>query len=443
MRYIPKVAILCLLLTSSAWAQAPSDDPETEPQSQPTTPAEAVQEPDTATLTVEVLVADSEQNPPTEVLLRGVFQGAGVMSATDAPIVDGVGSFEVPNDDEGLVYLATVTVDEIVFNADSPMSLAGVRATEIEVLPRTSDPSSIGVTRLITLLQLFESYITVEQVWLLATTEPVIYVPEPDSDRGLVIHMPEGVEGIHVYEPAQGAMAGEDSVVLRTPVWPEGTRRREAAELIVQYSLPNESADYLFDQEIGMPVGEAVVILPQVIERLETPEIDVELTVPVCGQGAIAADAICFETLGGETPQWDPYRDRPRRAAQDGHSEHSSARLVFGTHGWPTPSSHMQTLAISGLILAFLLCFGLWRSRTRGGGEAAQQRRTQLENFSKRQVLLAALRDLERAYKGGQIPESEYELEGLLLAHKLERVYTTLGIDPPSIDVAPSEAGSP
>lgn len=415
-RIAPMICVLGLAAPLVAQEPtAPSEDA-------PAAVVEEIQPAAEVVLTVEV----HSDEPIAVVELVTIRPGQGAVGSREGQLgSDGHARFTVAPDPE-LQYLARVTTeDEFAFPADHPMTVPGNLQATVHVLPRRSDPTGIIAERIVTLVGVFEGYLTYEQVWLLRTDGSYIYVPPEDEEEGLPIPMPEGVEGIHVLRPRRGAMATDDSVILRSAIGPANAQVREGADLYVRFSLPNTSASHTFEQDIPMPVDAAFVFVPMTTPLPDAPNLDIELEVPTCSSG-IDEDVICFETLGGEPPAWDPYLETDRAIAQDGRGRAATNRLTFRTSGWPAPEYPVRMGVIAGTAAVAFLLLGLWRRF--GSREQGLIPEDVLQ--ARRHALVRELRLVHSEYQAGRLPESEHGLQALVISHKLERIYERLGLTP-------------
>ena len=328
--------------------------------------------------------------------------------------------------------------------ADEPSSAPSLSevddsmASTQPTLVRTSDSSVLRVRRLVTLVQVSEGYLSIEQVWVLRARDGYIYAPRPE-DEGIRVTLPDGAEGVQVFQPVSGARQTDEGITLRPTVGPEGSIGTSGADLLVQFRLPNESATHWFEQTIPFPVETAFVFVHQETPYPSYPRLSVDLFVPSC-EASVPDDVVCFATLGGETPAWEPYRHLDRRAAQGGTAAMHGARLVFGTEGWPTPFRGMRWVALTGSFATLVLGFLFWRRRDdRQTGEGSKRFRGALERERRR--LIAELWKTSRLYQSGRLAESEYELQHLLLSHELEQVYHALGVEPDEPTEGESAAG--
>ena len=324
--------------------------------------------------------------------------------------------------DEGAVIQPLVGIDEA-----SP--------TTHPTLVRTSDTSVLRVRRLVTLVQVAEGYLNIEQVWVLHALEGFIYVPPERDAAALRITLPAGAERLRVFQPVSGAQQTDGGILLRLTVGPDGSIGTEGADLLVQFSLPNESSTHRFEQTIPLPVESAFVLVPRETPYASYARLDVDLLVPVCEAG-VTDDVVCFATLGGETPAWDPYAHLERNAAQGGTAAIHGARLVFETEGWPAPNRTFRWVALAGSLGALLFVLIIWRWQAPHRGEGSVGKRDVLER--EKQRLLAELWRTSQLHQSGRLTASEKELQCLLLSRELEQVYDALGVEPDE----PAEGGS-
>ena len=294
--------------------------------------------------------------------------------------------------------------------------------------PHDSDPSGIVVSSVVTIVRAHEDYLTFEQAWRFENSRPYIFTPRPDGSDGLEIPLPVGAEGVHVFEPHNGATVGESSIGLLLPIGPPAAAQNRSYDLIFQFSLPNSSSRHRFAQELPFAVNNAVVVVPleTSFERYST--IDVELLVPLC-EANTGADVVCFDSVDPE-PGWDPVADQDRRIARFGHGGPGS-RLVFETRGWPTRSNTERiAIAVGVVALFFVGAFVARGQRLKDGGVRVEASKRALA--SERYQLIATLREVRHQYEKGLLPKSEYDLQDLVLRRKLQNIYIALGIEPDS-----------
>ena len=287
-----------------------------------------------------------------------------------------------------------------------------------------TDPSIIVAANVVTIVKPHEDYLTFEQAWSFETNGASVYAPPDDPEEGFEVYLPEGAEGVHVYEPQRGATASDSSVRVRLPVGPSGSGRTGNYDLIYRFSLPNTSPSHRYEQRMSMPVLNSVVIVPQETTFQRFPTIEVELNVPLCESDS-AANFVCYDSVES-TPVWDPVNDQDRRIARMGHGG-SGSTLLFETAGWPAPNRTVPRVAAIGFVALFVLGALFAAGQRRNAKDslfAAESSKATLESEKRR--LLATLREVQRQFEHGLLPKSEYDLQDLVLRRKLENVYAAL-----------------
>lgn len=187
------------------------------------------------------------------------------------------------------------------FSDAIPLRDAGRRAIALRTLPVTSDPSTVFASRVIVLLEPWENFVIVQQVWTLNTEDGSVYRadttdPGPGMAARLVrLPLPEGAKGVQVLEPVDGTRVMGSTVFFGGEVRPATGGTAGATRVILQYSLPLESAALAFEQPIAMFVRNLSVVVPRTSRHERHARLNVDLDVPLCADGAAdGASVVCF-----------------------------------------------------------------------------------------------------------------------------------------------------
>jgi hypothetical protein len=318
---------------------------------------------------------------------------------------------------EGLQAFARVEGDSDTF-APRGVALddAGVVETSIDLLPVTSDPSVVFAPRVVTVLEAWEDFVAVSQVWTLSVDKPVRYVSPPadkaDPSRGaLRFRLPDGAQGIEVVMPRQGATVLDDSVYLHRDVAPS-SGEAAAPGLIVRFSLKTNGASTLsFSQNLPVDAENISVVVPRTTALTKHPWLDIDVDAPLCAEGD-QPGRVCFAEMSDKAEGAMLREGTEVRVARGGRGRAGDA-LSVETHGWPGHRPWERVAAGAAGLAAVLAGVMLWMSERRRRREAAasagRERAAALD--AERGRLLSHAATLARRLREGQMRQADYERE--------------------------------
>ncbi|MBN1946162.1 MAG: hypothetical protein JW797_10835 [Bradymonadales bacterium] len=287
------------------------------------------------------------------------------------------------------------------------------------------EPEEISAQRLVTILDLYESYLVVEQSWWFGR-QGGCGTDLPESGREeLVLVLPEGAQGIHLLLPDESqALAGDGRVLYYGPIGPSGDPDERMPSVVYRFSLANRSREHAYRQPMPMAVSEAVVVVPQMAEHTRFERLDVELWVPQCGRGGDGAEVVCFPSPTGTAAAGEPLAWMERRAARSGAGLAGSL-LTFETRGWPVPPRAGHWVALAGSLL--LMVGGAWLvagSRWERRRQAAPFLDSPPSLEQRRKELLSRLLALQRVESRGEPAILLLRLERLAIIGQLDVIYS-------------------
>jgi len=353
--------------------------------------------------------------PPHDLVtsLSGRTDGDGV-ARFDVPIIAGG---EVVAEVEGASRHFGDPVE--IASGDEPL------VSTVTLMAATSDPSIVRAARVVTVLQPWESFLVVEQLYTFDVSEPLIYRPEfgepgPGMSARLVrVDMPEGARAIEVLQPAEQSRVVGRSVFFGAEVAP--LRPNDLPHLAVRFSLKHDNERrYEFSQTMSLDADELVVIVMQETGLARHPLLDVRFDAPLCADGA-APGAVCFDGVDENTrglPIDPSVSARVLRAS--GVSQ--GTVYAFTTVGWPSRVPWERWLAKGATLLALLLGIAMFaHERRRAGVRRSDASVTLRALHAQRDALLSAAVGLEASLERGELSQREYE-------QSMERVREELGV---------------
>ena len=336
---------------------------------------------------------------------------------------DGVAVFEVAPR-LGLQAFAEVDDGRRFFSEAIEVSTAGERSATVSVYSQTSDPSVVDASSVVTIVELWENYITFTQVFTFNPSQAVIYAPNREDPTSFVrVSVPDDAEGIRVVRPEDDTRVVENEVAFAGEVAPPGVGDHRGPHLIIQYSLPSDnSRTFEWAQELTMDVDRMSVVVPQGSSFARHPEFTVEIDVPMCAAGA-SGTSMCFDEVTDD-PTGVPLREDVDVLVARGNARRGQILRVT-TIGWPAPLAWKAPagMALAGLaVLLFLLL--VVRDRTSRDEDDGFSELASLN--AQRDALLASAAEVERRLDDGLMLERDAEIARRRIREQLGVVYRRL-----------------
>ena len=376
---------------------------------------------DTARVTVKVRVErlDASFKPVAaageKVQVDVVAPPHQVMTTREA-VTDGSGDavVELPVM-PGLQAFARVNGSADVFaKAGMPLETAGVQETTIRLLEETRDKSAVFASRVVTVLEAWEDFVAVSQVWTLSVDRPVRYVSDPvdkanPAKGAIVIPLPEGASGVEVVMPREGATVLDDSVFLHMNVEPGSGEAARQPSLILRYSIKTHgSPEATIRQKLTMDVEAISVVVPRTTTFEKHPSLDISFDAPMCSDGE-APGKVCFAELTDKADGAMLREGTEVRVVRGGRGR-TGDLLEVTTNGWPGHRPWEAWLA--GVVVALSLLGGgllLRADRRKVAMRKSADRMQVLEQ--ERTLLLAQAAAVATSLVEGEILEADYERE--------------------------------
>lgn len=331
------------------------------------------------------------------------------------------------------------------FSASVPLSELPSTPLEVNLYAVTQDPSVLFASGVQTIVQPWEDYLMVQQVWTFGVDKPVIFQSDVNNRASLVrVMVPQGAEGVRVTEPADKARVVDSLVAFAAEISPAGmTGSQQRPQLILQYSLKtNNRKDFEWSQPLTMDVERMSIVVPQTTEFERHQALDVTVDGLRCDTDP---NGFCFTEISENAEGVMLREDVPVVVAR-GHGPAGSVMTVK-TSGWPHEFHWPRYVAVGGsavvLFFGFALTVREWRAR-RGGQTEATNRLDQLR-LQQTQLLSAAAQAVEQL-ELGELTEAEHDLaqsrfrEQLAVISRLIRELQTASSvsAPPSSDTTKS-----
>ena len=315
----------------------------------------------------------------------------------------------------GLQAFARVDGSSDVFaKAGLPLESAGVQETTIRLLEETGDKSTVFASRVVTVLEAWEDFVAVSQVWTLSVDRPVRYV-SPPLDRAnpatgaIVIPLPEGASGVEVVMPREGATVLDDSVFLHMNVEPSSGEMARKPSLILRYSLKTHgSPSATIRQKLSMDVEAISVVAPRTTNFEKHPSLDIVFDAPMCSAGEVAGK-VCFAELTDKADGAMLREGTEVRVVRGGRGR-TGDLLEVTTTGWPGHRPWEAWLAGVVLLLAVGASLLLLRADRRKAVDRRSADRSQVLE-QERAALLARAAEVATALVEGELLEADYEQE--------------------------------
>lgn len=342
--------------------------------------------------------------PPHQVMTtrEAVTDGSGA-AVVELPVMPGLQAF------------ARVEGSSDVFaKAGLPLESAGVQETTIRLLEETGDKSAVFASRVVTVLEAWEDFVAVSQVWTLSVDRPVRYV-SPPLDRAnpatgaIVIPLPEGASGVEVVMPREGATVLDDSVFLHMNVEPSSGELARKPSLILRYSLKTHgSPSATIRQKLSMEVEAISVVAPRTTSFEKHPSLDIVFDAPMCSTGEVPGK-VCFAELTDKADGAMLREGTEVRVVRGGRGR-TGDLLEVTTTGWPGHRPWEAWLAGAVLLLAVGASLLLLRADRRKAVDRRSADRSQVLE-QERTALLARAAEVATALVEGELLEADYEQE--------------------------------
>lgn len=336
---------------------------------------------------------------------------------------DGVAHFEV-EPQPGLQGVAEVDDGRRFFGETIDLEESGERTTSVSVYRETTDPSVIIASNVVTIVELWEEYITFTQVFTFRPRESVIYVPDSDDPTTFLrVHVPENAEGIRVARPEENARVVTTDVAFAGEIAPPGVTDHRGPHLVIQYSIPSDNRSSLsWEQPMAMEIERLSVVVPQGSSFRRHQSFAVDVDVPMCDDGPTGT-SVCFD-LVTDDPEGIPLQEDvdvivARARVREGQV------LRVSTSGWPAPVRWKQPTAIGLASLAALMFLLLFiRDRGDRGGDSQRSQLASLK--AQKEALLDAAAEVEHRLDDGLMLERDAEIARQRIREQLGVVYRRL-----------------
>lgn len=315
----------------------------------------------------------------------------------------------------GLQAFARVNGSADVFaKTGLPLESAGVQETTIRLLEETRDKSAVFASRVVTVMEAWEDFVAVSQVWTLSVDRPVRYVSDPldkanPAKGAIAIPLPEGASGVEVVMPREGATVLDDSVFLHMNVEPTSGEMARKPSLILRYSIKTHgSPTATIRQKLTMDVEAISVVAPRTTTFEKHPYLDISFDAPMCSAGEVAGK-VCFAELTDKADGAMLREGTEVRVVRGGRGR-SGDLLEVTTTGWPGHRPWEAWLAAVVLVLSVGGAAWLFRADRRKVAVRRTADRSQVLE-QERAALLARAAEVATALVEGEMLEADYERE--------------------------------
>jgi hypothetical protein len=348
--------------------------------------------------------ADLPQN--IKVILRGYTHGTDMTAAPEEVVtlegtLDANGAFAFADVtlDEGLIFLAEVTVDGQTYQSEFTVVEAGATELSLPAITIYSTSEDFSLLK-IQSVQMFFDLANAEAAQVFA-----VYTIVNDSDKTIVVNLGSGTEIPFAPFPAGAEGLGYEATQDTAPFMPlEGGFALPPSQapygLIAYSSLPN-GKEISISQGAFLPIDEISLMVPEGVE--------------------VEGDNL---TDGGTQPMMDSMVFHVYTA-----SLAKGASLDFTLKGQPQetavnadPLQNKNLLfGIGGLGVALILAgaFLFWRDRQRG--EDTDDEADDDEEFGDPESVMDAIIALDDLHRAGKIPDEAYQQRRGELKEALKR----------------------
>jgi hypothetical protein len=310
--------------------------------------------------------------------------------------------------DAGAEVTAEADLGGRVFSGSMPVAQAAQTPLEIRVRERTGDPSSVRASRIVTLIELWEGYLTFQEIYTLETSNGTVWSTDVEGARPVRVELPADAEGIRVIMPPTGAVVADHVVTLHGEVQPPDSGATRRPSLIVRYSLPHEaSTRHVFERPLTMDVQAMSVVVPRETTFGRHPRLDINLTVPMCDAEFAAVDGrMCFTEITDDASDL-PINEGVDVIVARGGVGVAGESVYVVSEGWPARRPWETWLAFGLGAAAFVGGLAMYFAER---ARRAKMSRHELERRAlerRRDELLTAAADLEDSWQRGEIRSRE------------------------------------
>lgn len=339
--------------------------------------------------------------------------------------------------------------DSRVFSDAIPLSGTDEQHVELNVQHTTADPHFVFVERMITLVAASEGFLEFQHVYMFATDNGQTYETDAGVPGSLLrIELPEGANRVQVQAPGAEAQHLDDFVHFAGRVLPAGSRSEMRPDLIVSYNVRHNNArSFTLEHPLSLDVQNASIVVRQTTQFERYPTLDVDLIVPICGEGSDDG-LMCFAEITDEVTGV-PMLDGQDVLVARGGVGSSGDVMRYTTVGWPSPFPVRVLIAASAVVISLLLGLLLIaRELRRESGAEDQAERAIAGLLAQRDEIFAEAAALEEAFDEGELLERDYDRAREGLRQQLGVVFRRLrelgALDPESQSaegVASAESG--
>lgn len=332
----------------------------------------------------------------------------------------GIAHFSLKPAKNQQAFASAIIHDNKVFSDSGiPLDEPGKATINIRNKRSTSRLDSVFSPRMITILELWEDYVIVTQVWNLASTSQVMVKPDSSTKKsGLRIPLPDDATGIRVVQPKEGVEVNETEIFYQQPIAPAGKRESGAPSLVVRFSLKHDNESELsFSQPLAFDVENASIVVPQTSTHKGMERLDVELDVPLCASSSDRS-TMCFAEVRNQAEGVPMLKNQAVRVAGSGRTRAIPSEMKVTTTGWPSP---IPVAKIVGGLAVALACIGLLALllMERRNSFAGNKSDVRSQLIAARERIFEESVGLQRLLHEARIVESEYEVEMARLREEL------------------------
>lgn len=183
--------------------------------------------------------------------------------ATGTTDAQGLATFaEVPKKlaKQGLRLHAVAALDGMTFKSAQVTPAANI-TLPVKTFDRGYDVSTFKVASLRMIVEPWEDYLVFTQMWSITVNGDraldTRLLADPDYENGIPLELPLKAQGINVNTPG-----GETKVVNSTVYFKGVLQPGDPVTLQVRYSMPANSAEFVYEQPVGFPIDNFELIVP-------------------------------------------------------------------------------------------------------------------------------------------------------------------------------------
>ena len=337
-------------------------------------------------------------------------------AVTDA---EGVARFTVPARAGSEAY-AELDNGRRFFSEAVPLDDPVPRTMVLDAYPVVHDTSVLFAASVQSIVELWESYLVVSQVWTFGVDEPVVFQSTTERMGSIVrVPVPEDAVGVTVVHPAEEARVMDGYVAVAVDVAPAGVDEDDGPDLMMRFSVPSENRRRVrFDQSFSMDVERLSVIVPQQSQHARHRQLDVRLDVPLCEESD-SPDFVCFHTIGDRAEGALIREDIP---VQVGRGRARAGQVLeLSTVGWPHASRAPEAVATGLGVGVGIFGLLLWRRERARRGRTEEDVLTEAL-ATQREQLVDAAAELEARLAAGELLERDAEVARSRIREQLAAV---------------------